>query len=379
MNTHGAWLGILGGGQLGRLFVMSAQSLGYRVMVLDPDADSPAGRSADCHLCGAYDNEAMLAVMASRCAAVTIEFEGVPAKTLAWLSTRCRVTPDAASVEIAQDRIAEKALLSRLVGVAPHAVIRGEADIARVPENLFPGILKTARMGYDGRGQIAVADRTLLRAAFMHLGYVPCVFEKRVDLARELSVVLARDVSGGLATYAVAENQHVNGILDTSIVPARISTAQARTATDAAVAVAETLGYTGVMCLELFELGDGSIIANEMAPRPHNSGHWTLDAAMTSQFEQQVRVTAGLPLGSTQQTMPAAMINLLGDSWQHGTPDFKMLLGDPQTRLWLYGKAQARPGRKMGHYTCLAVDVNAALARAAALHVTAARSVSHAA
>lgn len=367
MIAPGAWLGMLGGGQLGRLFTIAAQSLGYRVMVLDPDVDSPAGRSADQHLCAGFDDREALALMAAKCAAVTTEFEGVPAASLECLAATCRVAPSAACVAVAQDRIAEKQLLSKVVGVVPYAEIRCDDDIARAPVALFPGILKTARMGYDGRGQARVADVAAARAAFAQLGGVACVLEQCVELVRELSVVLARDARGNVASYAVAENRHVNGILELSIVPARVSSQSARDAVAAAVAVAGALQYTGVMCLELFELADGRLVANEMAPRPHNSGHWTLDAAATSQFEQQVRVTAGLPLGDTRQRAPAVMVNLLGDAWQSGAPDFSTLLSDSGARLWLYSKAQARPGRKMGHFTCVDSDVDAALARAQSL------------
>ena len=364
MSSRDAWLGLLGGGQLGRLFVMAAQSLGFRVMVLDPDADCPAGRSADRFLCGAYDKPQLLAVMAEQCAAITIEFEGVPAESLRWLSAHCRVTPSADSVAVAQDRIAEKKALSAVVGVVPYAVIESENDIASVPPELFPGILKTARMGYDGRGQVAVSDVTALAVAYRRMGAVPCVLEKRIRFVRELSVVLARDHSGFCVTYPVSENRHVNGILDVSIIPARVDNAVARAAAEAAVAVAVALDYTGVMCLELFECEDGRLLANEIAPRPHNSGHWTLDAAVTSQFDQQVRVVAGLPLGSPRQTAPAVMVNLLGELWVQGTPDFSALLDDAYTRLRLYGKAKARGGRKMGHYTCCDEDVGSALTRA---------------
>ncbi len=334
MISAGAWLGMLGGGQLGRLFAMSAQSLGYRVIVLDPDADCPAGRTADRHLCAAYDDPHALADMAARCSAATTEFEGVPATSLDHLAARCHVVPAAASVAVAQDRIAEKRLLSRVVGVVPYAEIHCDEDIMRAPAELFPGILKTARMGYDGRGQMHVADALEARSAFAKWGAVACVLERRVEFLRELSVVLARDMRGNVVTYAVAENRHVKGILDLSIVPARVDPQTARHATAAAVAVAEALQYHGVMCLELFELVDGNIVANELAPRPHNSGHWTLDAAVTSQFEQQVRVLAGLPLGDTRQRAPAVMVNLLGELWHGGAaPDFSMLLQEPRARL----------------------------------------------
>ena len=367
MSDRAKWLGLLGGGQLGRMFVMAAQSLGFRVMVLDPDADCPAGRSADRFLCGAYDDAHLLAAMAERCAAVTIEFEGVPADSLHWLSAQCRVTPSAGCVSVAQDRIAEKRMLDSVVGVVPYAVIETERDIAAVAQDLFPGILKTARMGYDGRGQSAVANHAQLAEAFRRAGSVPCVLEKRVRFVRELSVVLARDSVGRCAIYPVAENRHVKGVLDVSIVPAQVPPRTALLAREAAVTVAQALDYCGVMCLELFELEDGRLLANEMAPRPHNSGHWTLDAAAHSQFEQQVRVLAGLPLADPAQRAPAVMVNLLGDLWRHGDPDWSGLLGDAGTRLWLYGKAEARPGRKMGHFTCVDTDVAAALQRAASL------------
>jgi 5-(carboxyamino)imidazole ribonucleotide synthase len=363
----GAWLGVLGGGQLGGFFAMAAKALGYRVMVLDPDTNAPAARVADQHLCADFANPLALETLASQCAAATIEFEGVPAASLDYLSGKCPIAPSAANVATTQDRIVEKALLSKVVGVVPYTEIRCAADIERASADLFPAILKTARMGYDGRGQYVVADAAAACAAFERIGGVACVLEKRVELARELSVVVARDAQGKLATYAVAENRHVNGILDVSIVPARVSTPVARAAVDAAIAVVEALDYTGVMCLELFELADGRLVANEVAPRPHNSGHWTLDAAATSQFEQQVRVLAGLPLGDTRQRAAAAMVNLLGDLWACGEPDFTAVLRDPAAKLWLYGKAQARSGRKMGHFTCVDAAANAALARAEAL------------
>ena len=366
MSDRAKWLGLLGGGQLGRMFVMAAQSLGFRVMVLDPDADCPAGRSADRFLCGAYDDARLLAAMAERCAAVTIEFEGVPADSLRRLSAHCRVTPSADSVAIAQDRIAEKRILGAVVGVVPYAVIETERDIAAVAQDLFPGILKTARMGYDGRGQSAVANHAQLLEAFRRAGSVPCVLEKRVRFVRELSVVLARDSGGRCAIYPVAENRHVKGVLDVSIVPAQVPPRTALLAREAAVTVAQALDYCGVMCLELFELEDGRLLANEMAPRPHNSGHWTLDAAAHSQFEQQVRVLAGLPLGDTRLLQPAAMVNLLGDVWAGGEPLWASALADPRLKLHLYGKREARPGRKMGHLTAFGSTAQAAQDRVVA-------------
>ena len=399
MSRREEWLGILGGGQLGRMFVMAAQTLGYRVMVLDPDVDCPAGRSADRFLCGAYDAPDLLAVMVAQCAAVTIEFEGVPAESLAWLSTRCKVTPSAASVATAQDRIAEKKLLAAVVGVVPYAVIENVHDLAAVTPDLFPGILKTARMGYDGRGQATVADAAALAAAYERFGGVPCILEKRIRFVRELSVVLARSREGRLAVYPVVENRHVDGILDVSIAPAQVAADTALRARAAAIAVAEALDYHGVMCLELFELEDGRLFANEIAPRPHNSGHWSLDGCETSQFEQHVRAVCGLPLGGVAVREPTVMVNILGDAWyapaadevdQAGAgavgegaganeaargdtkgagerprfPNWSAVLAEPRAKLHLYGKSEPRRARKMGHFTVRAADVETALARA---------------
>jgi 5-(carboxyamino)imidazole ribonucleotide synthase len=346
------------------MFCMAAQSLGYKVCVLDPGTDSPAGTVADRHLRADYLDEAALDELARLCGAATTEFENVPAKALERLARDCVVSPSAASVAIAQDRIVEKDFIrSCNIDVAPYCVVTSRADLLAADDALFPAILKVARLGYDGKGQFRVADRAQALAAFEGdggVGGVPCVLEKRLDLALELSVVVARGFDGRALAYPVAENEHRGGILALSTVPARVSEAVAQRATEATLEIAARLEYVGVLCVEFFLLTDGRLVVNEMAPRPHNSGHYTIDACITSQFEQQVRVLAGLPLGSVQALAPSVMVNLLGDCWfpdgeQQGArePDWAAVLAHPGVKLHLYGKAQPRVGRKMGHATVL--------------------------
>ena len=364
----GSWLGLLGGGQLGRMFTMAAQSMGYRVCVLDPGTDSPAGDVADRHIRTDYLDQLGLFELASLCKGVTTEFENVPARSLEFLASHVRVTPSASAVAIAQDRIREKDFLRRTyIDTAPYAVVLKTDDLDAAAPTLLPGILKVARLGYDGKGQARVADREEARAAFARLGGVPCVLERRLALDCELSVVVARTESGDAVTWPVAENVHARGILDTSMVPARVEPALAQEATEATLRVAAGLDYVGVLCVEFFVAG-GKLLANEMAPRPHNSGHYTIDACVTSQFEQQVRVLAGLPLGAAAQHVPAVMCNLLGDLWftrgagRPVEPDWTRVLRHPAAKLHLYGKREARPGRKMGHATVLGASVHEALA-----------------
>jgi 5-(carboxyamino)imidazole ribonucleotide synthase len=365
----GSWLGLLGGGQLGRMFCMAAQSLGYRVCVLDPGHDSPAGAVADDHLCADYLDEAALAELARRCHAATTEFENVPAAALDFLSKHCAVSPDAASVAIAQDRIQEKRFLAASgVEVAPHAVIAQSEDFNALDAQLLPGILKSARLGYDGKGQARVATVAEARTGWDTMGRVPCVLEQKLRLALEVSVVVARGRDGAVTTFPVSENEHRGGILAVSIVPARIDERLAQRARDAAVAVAAALDYVGVLCVEFFVLTDGRLLANEIAPRPHNSGHYTIDACVSSQFDEQARVLAGQPLGDATQLAPAVMLNILGDVWfdgeQRREPDWPAVLAVPGAKLHLYGKSEARRGRKMGHVTCVAATRDEALARA---------------
>ena len=367
----GSWLGLLGGGQLGRMFCMAAQSLGYKVCVLDPGHDSPAGAVADDHIAADYLDEAALTELGRRCRAATTEFENVPAAALEFLARHCRVSPDAASVAIAQDRIAEKRFITACgIDVAPHAVIEREDDLRAVNPQLFPALLKSARMGYDGKGQVPVDTVDAVRAAWRAMGSVPCVLEKKVPLRVEVSVVACRAADGTAVTFSIAENEHRGGILATSIAPARVDDGIARRARGAALTLAERMNYIGVLCVEFFVVQDDSLLVNEIAPRPHNSGHYTIDACVTSQYEQQARVMANLPLGDTSQVMPSVMVNILGDQWfgdrsggQSHEPDWVSVLAVPGAKLHLYGKREARAGRKMGHVTCVGPTLAEAIAR----------------
>ena len=360
----GAMLGLLGGGQLGRMFTMTAHQMGYQVTVLDPDADSPAGRIADQFICADYADQSALQQIGEQCAAVTTEFENIPADVLSTLASLSRVSPGARSVAIAQNRIAEKHFLqTHGFPVAPFAVIEqvdGEDEI----EHLFPGILKVSQFGYDGKGQRPVNDEAELQAAFIEMRSVPCILEKKLPLKSEISVVLARGCDGATVSFPVVENQHVGGILDISIAPARISNRVAEQASAAAKNLVQILEYQGVLCVEFFVLEGDQLVINEIAPRPHNSGHYTIDACITSQFEQQLRALCGLPLGNAALHHPAVMVNLLGDLWQKSEPDWTQVLEEPLAKLHLYGKKEARPGRKMGHFSVLGATVDEALASA---------------
>jgi 5-(carboxyamino)imidazole ribonucleotide synthase len=363
MILPGATLGILGGGQLGRMFVLQARTMGYKVVVLDPDPGSPAGQVADEHLRAAYADPDALDRLAASCAAVTTEFENVPAEALERLARSCRVRPPVEAVAVAQDRIAEKTFLDRAgFRTAPFRPVRTQADLATaLREVRLPALLKTSRLGYDGKGQATIARPEEATPAFEDLGGVPCVLEQRLALETELSVVLARGDDGEVAAFPVGENRHRDGILETTVVPARVSRAVADEARDAAVRVAEALDYVGVLGVELFVADGGRIYVNEIAPRPHNSGHYTLDACSTDQFEQQLRALCSLPLAAPRLLSPVAMVNLLGDLWTPGPPRWAEAFARPGVRVHLYGKAQPRPGRKMGHLNCLADDPDRAL------------------
>lgn len=374
----GEWLGMLGGGQLGRMFCHAAQSMGYKVAVLDPDPASPAGAVAEMHIQAAYDDAAGLAALAERCRAVTTEFENVPALSLDILARGSLTRPGAHAVAVVQDRIREKAFIESCgVPVAPHRAIEQEQDLSQVPAALFPGILKAARLGYDGKGQVRVAGLEDAVRAFHELGGKPCVLEAMLPLAREISVVMARGAEGGTVVYPSATNEHRDGILAVSTVDAA-GTADALSgqAGEAALRIAEALEYVGVLCVEFFVLADGSLVANEIAPRPHNSGHFTMNASVASQFEQQVRATAGVPLADTTSLCPVVMLNLLGDLWFDPAtavmrePDWAAVLAVPGAQLHLYGKAEARRGRKMGHINVLGANLQQARERAARVAAT---------
>lgn len=376
-----ATLGVLGGGQLGRMFAQSAQSMGYAVWVLDPDPNSPAGQLANKHICAPYDDAQALAQLKEHCAAVTTEFENVPADVLRQLGAVLPVAPSGDAVAIAQDRIVEKEFLQKGgVAVAPYAVIRDAHELAaaRGQSALFPAILKTARMGYDGKGQVSASTPDALEAAWLGLKGVPCVLEQRLPLQFEVSALLARGWDGQVAHYALAQNVHRAGILHTTCAPAPSASEDlTRTAQAAAQKIAESMEYVGVLCVEFFILQDGSLVANEMAPRPHNSGHYTQNACLTHQFEQQVRAMTGLPLGASAQHSPSVMLNILGDVWfdaanQPITPDWAGVLGQVDSFVHLYGKAEPRRARKMGHVNFVGKRLESAVARCeSAMHTLA--------
>jgi 5-(carboxyamino)imidazole ribonucleotide synthase len=366
------WLGVMGGGQLGRMFAQAAQSMGYKVVVLEPSMECPAGQVAERLVEAGYTDAAALDALAVQCAAVTTEFENVPADSLSKLAQKVFVAPNAHGVSVAQDRIAEKSFFVSCApksGVmpAPHKVIASGEDIAAIGDELLPGILKTVRMGYDGKGQVRVRTREDVRAAWESMGGVSCLLEKMLPLAYEVSVLTARGVDGASVVYPIAENVHRDGILFTTTVPGpNVSAACAQQAQDAARAIVAELGYVGVLCIEFFVLADGSLVVNEMAPRPHNSGHYTIDACVTSQFAQQVRAMARLPLGDVRQHSPSVMLNILGDVWFEGAssqarePAWDQVLALPGANLHLYGKDDPRRGRKMGHLTFVAATLDEA-------------------
>ena len=371
MALPGSWLAVLGGGQLGRMFAHAAQAMGYRVAVLDPDKSSPAGAVADLHIAAGYEDPAALDRIAATCAGATTEFENVPAAALDRLAASMPTRPSASAVRVAQDRSLEKDFFARAgLDVAPYRLLRSTDDCAALPATMLPGIVKTARMGYDGKGQVSVSTESEVARAFASLGSVLCVLERRIDLALEISALVGRSASGDMRVWSLAENRHRNGILDVSIVPARVDGDLARRARDAAVRVAESLDYVGVLCVEMFITRDGQLLINEMAPRPHNSGHWSIDGSHCSQFEQQARIVAGLPLGDVSQHTCAVMVNVLGDAWFDAAsgamrePDWGAVLALPRVKLHLYGKTEPRRARKMGHVTCLGDGIDDAWASA---------------
>jgi 5-(carboxyamino)imidazole ribonucleotide synthase len=378
INGQLATLGVMGGGQLGRMFVQAAQSMGYFTAVLDPDPASPAGLVSHHHIKTDYLDEQGLAQLMQRSAAITTEFENVPAPALATLSASRPVAPGALAVAIAQDRAQEKAHFVRCgVPCAPYALIGTAAQLAAVDDALLPGILKTSRLGYDGKGQLRVTTRAELAAAWGELGSVPCVLEKMLALKSECSVIVARGADGSMVNFPVQLNLHLDGILAvTQVYEGNVPATLADKSVAATKSIAEGLQYVGVLCVEFFVLQDDTLIVNEMAPRPHNSGHYTIDACDQSQFELQVRTLAGLPLTQPRQHSPAIMLNLLGDLWfvssaaAPTTPAWDRVLALPGTHLHLYGKLDAKRGRKMGHLNITGATVEQVRATAlAAAHI----------
>ena len=361
-------LGVIGGGQLGKYFVLAAQKMGYQAAVLDPDPLAPAGAHADRHLIARYDDTEALRELAAICSAVTIEFENPPVSSLEFLAQYVTVRPSPRSVAIAQNRHHEKQFCESIgLFVAPYEVLETQADIERIcshginpSPNPFstPLLMKTTRLGYDGKGQQKISDFSEIPSLWDNVGNVPCVVEQMITLHAEFSIILARSADGTIAMFAPTHNVHIDGILDVSTAPFVSDHGLLQRGELAAMRIAEELDYVGVLAVEFF-VSDDKLFVNELAPRPHNSGHWTLDAAHTSQFEQQVRALVGSELGDPSMTHSAtAMANLLGDRWTHGAPQFDLLQNELGTHLHLYGKTEARPGRKMGHITVIGDDVS---------------------
>lgn len=347
----GATIGIVGGGQLGRMLAMAAARLGYRTVVLEPQADCPAAQLCHQHIVAAYDDEAALADLAARCDVVTYEFENVPLATAQALAGKARLHPPARALEVAQDRLTEKTFLNGIgISTAAFRLVDNE-DMARaaLAELGSEAILKTRRLGYDGKGQVRLSPESDAGAAFNDLGGVPQIMEALVGFDCEISVVAARDEAGRLAAFEPARNVHRNGILHSSTLPSGAALATEGAARDAAFAILEALDYVGVIGVEFFVMADGTVLVNEIAPRVHNSGHWTEAACATSQFEQHIRAICGLPLGSTARHSDCVMENLIGDD----VGRTEGLLAEPGVLVHLYGKAEVRVGRKMGHFTRL--------------------------
>lgn len=367
----GSTIGVFGSGQLGRMLALEARRMGYRLHTFSPEQNSPTGQVANKEVAAAYDDREAVRAFVRAVDAVTFEFENVPAHVAEIAAAEgVPVRPGGNVLHIAQNRLREKAALVEAgLPVTPHRPVHSLAQLREALAKLgTPAVLKTAAFGYDGKGQVRVDTAEQAASAWQALGGQPCVLEAFVDFEREVSVVAARGVDGCFAAYPLVENRHTNHILDVTIAPAPVDAAIAAEAERLARQVLEALEVVGVLCVEFFLLPPapsaaqpGPLLVNEIAPRPHNSGHWTLDGAVTSQFEQQLRAVCGLPLGSTEQPRPAVMLNLLGNLWQNGEPDWAALLACPGAKLHLYGKADARPGRKMGHVTVTAETVEGAL------------------
>jgi 5-(carboxyamino)imidazole ribonucleotide synthase len=362
----GSVIGVLGGGQLGRMFAMAARRLGYRVHTFAPEHDTPTGQIADVEVVASYGDLDRVREFARAVDVITFEFENVPAAAAAAAEELAIVRPNGEALEVAQHRVREKHFLeSQGVPVVPYARVTSESDLRASVARLGPScVLKTAALGYDGKGQIAIGPETDHGAAWQQLQGREAVLESFIDLEREISVIGARGVDGEMSFFEPFENVHARHILDLTMAPSGIRINLAADAIEIARAVLEGLDYVGVLCVEFFVTRSGRLLVNELAPRPHNSGHLTFDACRTSQFEQQLRAICGFPLGATELLQPAAMVNLLGDLWAEGEPNWSAALAMPDVKLHLYGKATARPGRKMGHITVLAPTAHQARERA---------------
>ena len=356
----GATLGVLGGGQLGRMFCVAARTMGYRVIVLDPDPLCGAGHIADVHIQAEYTDQAALESMASQCDAITLEFENIPSQSVRFIADKTTVYPVAESLEIAQNRDLEKQFAQKAgLQPVPYFAILSESELAQAAADVgFPAILKSNTLGYDGKGQFVVNDIDELETAYDEAGKVDCVLEKKINIRCEVSAIVARNVDAEMANFPVSENQHRNGVLHMSIVPARVTDEMAQLAIENASILADAMSYVGILAVEFFVSDDNVLYFNEMAPRPHNSGHYTKDACVTSQFEQQVRMMCGLKPGDTRLMSPVVMVNMLGELWP---PKWADIFMQNNIKLHLYGKPEARVGRKMGHFNVLAEDIESAL------------------
>ena len=364
----GATLGVMGGGQLGRMFALAARRMGYRVHVFSPERDGPAAQVADFSTVGAYADEAAVRRFASEIDVLTFEFENIPALTVEWCGKSVEARPSGFILHTAQHRLREKDFLAAHgIPVAPYRAVMSEDALEQALRELGgEGVVKSAAFGYDGKGQRKIAPDDRVAEIWKERPGDELILEGLVDFERELSVIVARNSAGELAAFPVCENLHAHHILDLTVVPARISRAVSTEAVSLAQTIAEKLQLVGLLTVEMFLGSDGRLLVNELAPRPHNSGHWTIEGCMTSQFEQHVRAICGLPLGATDLLCPAAMVNLLGDVWAEGEPDWAAALRVSGTHLHLYGKAEPRPGRKMGHITVLASGADEAICGARA-------------
>ncbi|HVY72161.1 MAG TPA: 5-(carboxyamino)imidazole ribonucleotide synthase, partial [Verrucomicrobiae bacterium] len=361
----GATIGVLGGGQLGRMFALAARALGYRIHIYSPEYDAPAGQVADREVVGEYEDEECLTGFAKHVQVVTFEFENVSSRATAIAAAHTPVRPAGHVLHISQHRLREKTFLrDNGFPVTPFRHITSLAELEKAAAELgLPAVLKTAGFGYDGKGQVKLTRLDELPAAWKTIGEVEAVYEAFVRFEKEISVIAARTLNGEIATFPVFENSHANHILDVTFAPAAIGPQLAAEARELAAGILEKLDVRGLLTVEMFVTTDGRVLVNELAPRPHNSGHLTIDACVTSQFEQQLRAICGLPPGSADLRQPAAMANLLGDVWSGGEPDWRAALADPHVKLHLYGKAEARKGRKMGHLTATGSTVEEAVKR----------------
>jgi 5-(carboxyamino)imidazole ribonucleotide synthase len=359
----GATIGLMGSGQLGRMFSIAARRMGYRVHIFSPEKDTPAGQFADREVTGAYEDESAVRDFAKDLDLLTFEFENIPRQTIDWCAAECEVRPASSILHTAQNRLREKDFLSGArIPVAPYRAIHSASELAAAVRDIkTPAILKSAAFGYDGKGQRLLEEPYDLDEIWRDRPGDELILEHAVDFEKEVSVIVARGPDGSMATFPVCENIHQNHILDITVVPARVSTKVEKSAADLARAIAEKMDLVGLLAVEMFLQRDGELLINELAPRPHNSGHWTLEGCLTSQFEQHVRAVCGLPLGSTEILRPSAMANLLGDLWEGGEPNWAAALRVEGVHLHLYGKRQPRPRRKMGHLTALASTAEAAI------------------